>query len=90
MPPTAPNSPPTFGCTFNVQSFYNDRVEVFKEPCGMSMEQCCDHMRNFNGTDSFELDDAGCCLLTRSGAGAVLVADTSRFGYLSTRSGTGV
>lgn len=90
MPPTAPNSPPTGGCRFSVQSFYNDRVEVFKEPCGMSMEQCCDHMRNFNGTDSFEIDDAGCCLLTRSGAGAVLVADASRFGYLSTRSGTGV
>jgi hypothetical protein len=87
--PPAPPQQPSSSCTFNVHQFHSDKTVVFKEPCGLSSQACCDLAHEYgDGVDAFELDDAGCCLLVRSNA-SPLVGNTERWGFLSARAGTG-
>ena len=101
LPSFAPNS--LFGsCTFYEQKFFDPQLlslsqkdvgmVAFLEPCGLTRTQCCEiaHDNVVKGVDFFQMDDAGCCLLiARFGQNATLTLDTKRWGYLSTRAGTG-
>lgn len=91
--PSLPHSPPEQApreCTFSTRMFYNTKpTVVFKEPCGLTSQQCCNLAHEYgSGVDAYELDDAGCCLLISSG-GAVMQQNTTRWGYLSSRAGVG-
>ena len=101
LPSFAPNS--LFdSCTFYEQQFFDPQllslsqkdvgIVAFLEPCGLTRTQCCEiaHDNVVKGVDFFQMDDAGCCLLiARFGQNATLTLDTKRWGYLSTRAGTG-
>jgi len=87
--PPAPPQQPSQPCTFSGQMFYTSKTTVFKEPCGLTSQQCCNLAHEYgDGVDGYELDDAGCCLLVKSGVGLRDHRNES-WGYLSTRAGTG-
>lgn len=88
LPPTPPTQPSVY-CTFSVHMFHTEKRVVFKEPCGVTQQRCCEYAHEYGGeVNGFELDDAGCCLLVNSD-GSPQQGDTGRWGSLSSRSGTG-
>lgn len=92
MPPTPP-SVPTEVCAFTTHHFYSEHTIVRREPCGLTVDQCCYHARMASpDANAFELSDTGCCLLVHRdpGAAGALVQDTTRWGYLSHNAGTGL
>ena len=95
IPPAPPTPPavPVGACTFAPREFYIQRTVVRKEPCGLTVDECCYHTRAaFPYANAFELSDTGCCLLVYlvPGASAVVaVRDTPMWGFLGSNAGTG-
>ena len=87
LPPTPPASP-SVACTFYVQQFAPTRRVLEKEPCGLTSQRCCEMAHEHSEANAYEMDDAGCCLLVDTVV-SQLVSDAQRFGYLTTRAGTG-
>jgi hypothetical protein len=90
FPPIPPSRPQTT-CLFEIHQFFTERTVVFKEPCGLTMQQCCEHAFLTNAqaeVDAFEIDDAGCCLLIKIN-GSPKKNNNERWGFLSNRAGTG-
>lgn len=88
LPPTPPTQP-SVSCNFEVHMFHTEKTVVFKEPCGVTVQRCCEHAHEYgSGVNAFELDDAGCCLLINSNA-SPQQGDAARWGSLSSRAGTG-
>lgn len=87
LPPNPP-SLPAINCTFNANQYYEKRVVIGKEPCGVTPAQCCAaaHEQSAKG---FELDDSRCCTLITDTDGD-LTTDSSRWGWMTSRSGTGL
>ena len=87
---------------FHPQRFFDSKVDVFKEPCGLSVQECCEMSFRYaleeSPIDAFELDDAGCCLLISralveahdSGAPLRSGRQARGAGHLTGRSGTGM
>ena len=77
-------------CNFTAYTYYSSKEETFKEPCGLSSDECCMKAQSFgNGVNAYEIDDAGCCLLVSKSASSSLVSYMNRVGYLSVRAGSG-
>jgi hypothetical protein len=63
----------------------------FQEPCGMSIAECCHHATVFGqGVNSFEIDDSGCCLISRLSPDSRQVPYNGRVGYLTSLAGSGL
>lgn len=96
--PAHPPTPPSFvggaPCTFYPQK-WADRADIAKyvhEPCGLTVQHCCDR-KNEMSAAAFHIDDAGCCnLLFFTGERAlanVTVIEESRSGSWGPNAGTG-
>ena len=67
LPPTPPSHPPSM-CNFTAYTYYSSK-RTFKEPCGLSSDECCRKAQSFgNGVNAYEIDDAGCWLLVSKSA----------------------
>ena len=89
--PPKPPSLPSHTCSFNMHQFLEQKTTVFKEPCGLAFEECCNMAHSYGSSvNAFELDDAGCCKLLYSSNTSALVSYNTRFSYLSIRAGTGI
>lgn len=88
LPPTPPTRP-SASCNFAVQLFHTSKTVIFKEPCGVTAQRCCEYAHEYGGeVNAFELDDAGCCLLINSNA-SPQQGGAGVWGSLSSRAGTG-
>ena len=76
-PPPAPLAPPDApleapgNCTLYPDLVFVPGVldVVVREPCGLTSDACCDHLKNYNQTGvgvAFELTGSGCCTLMGS------------------------
>lgn len=108
-PPPKPGSPPlepasgdslspSSLCTHHANTWLATGVShrLKHEPCGLTKEECCMHMREHeaDGAGAYQVDDAGCCSLIYFDAGVSLAdvsvaVDATRDGAWLSTSGTG-
>ena len=93
-PPSTPAASTPAVCTFHANKWLRveGKTNLRNEPCGQSVQACCEHAAE-NGVDAFEIDDAGCCdLYTWDGVdwGVSLLGHEERDGAWSVASGTGI
>jgi hypothetical protein len=93
-PPTPPSYVGGAACTFYSQKWAlaSDIAREVHEPCGQTVQQCCDKKNELSAA-AFHIDDAGCCdLLFFAGGQAladVTVVQESRSGAWGVNAGVG-